>query len=125
MTATLQKLKVDIFIMQNYNTSEFYRTYLQSDEWRAKKQARLEIDQGKCQCCGTTENLQCHHFRYDTLGRENVYRDLVTVCDSCHQALHRVMNRRTEKRLDGTWKRGWATVLPFGVRKSLAERGLM
>lgn len=41
-----------------------------------------------CQACGSGEDLQVHHRHYDTLGNE-APRDLVLLCDACHEATHK------------------------------------
>ena len=86
-----------------------YFDYLNSPEWHAIAQQRMEIDKYTCQCCGcvgTKQNpLECHHLSYAHLYHEEsrVYEDLVTVCHLCHKALHKTLERVTNK--DG--RRGW------------------
>lgn len=77
--------------------SEFYKTYMKSPEWRAKEQERMAIDDFKCVMCGRdvfhTRSMQVHHVTYRNLGHEDVYRDLCTVCGTCHKKLHNYYNR--------------------------------
>lgn len=40
----------------------------------------------KCECCGTTENLEVHHKDKDR--ENNDPSNLLTVCESCHQRIH-------------------------------------
>ena len=62
-----------------------YYDYLTSPVWQAKRSERLKIDQYKCQNCGSPFRLQVHHLRYPVvLGTENIYTDLITLCDNCH-----------------------------------------
>lgn len=84
-----------------------YMEYLKTDTWRQKANMRMRIDgyvcQG-CKTCGSAENkLEIHHLTYNTIGHENPYTDLVTVCHVCHKNLHKIMERVTNA--DG--RRGW------------------
>ena len=85
-----------------------YREYLKSDEWKRKRNRRIEIDGNRCQCCGcrgTMRNpLDVHHLTYHSIYHEDVDKDLVTLCRSCHQGMHSVMNRITNSE---TGQRGW------------------
>ena len=52
-----------------------YEDYLLTDEWKEKAQKRIEIDEGRCQMCGTTENIHVHHLTYHNIfqiGRAHV-----------------------------------------------------
>ena len=95
---------------------EAYQHYLESDEWKKIRNQRLAIDGFCCQGCGsrgTTRNpLQIHHFSYrQPLGKENVFRDLVTLCRACHSQIHAVMNRITSE----NGERGWKDSLPISM----------
>lgn len=91
-----------------------YIEYLKSDKWKSKAQARLQIDNYTCQCCGCsgTQNnpLEIHHVTYKHIYDENVYTDLVTLCHVDHATIHRMMSRITNA--DG--RRGWkdSTAIP-------------
>lgn len=67
--------------------SEYY-AYLDSPEWKRKREQRLEIDGHKCVLCGATERqgstLNVHHLTYDNMYQEDVQHDLVTLCRTCH-----------------------------------------
>lgn len=77
--------------------SEFYKQYIKSEQWRDKKQKRIEIDKG-CVMCGRSleqiKSVQVHHIHYRNLGRENVLEDLCTLCGSCHKKLHNFYKRK-------------------------------
>lgn len=92
----------------NYSS---YEQYLQSDEWKTKARKRAEIDGYKCCMCnssGTMNNpLECHHITYRNIYRENVYKDVLTLCRNCHRSVHIMMNRVT----DSTGTRGWKDTL--------------
>ena len=84
------------------NHSQEYEAYIHSPEWNIIKQKRKEIDGNKCIMCRRPEStckkkgLQCHHITYDRLGHEDVYKDLVTLCSSCHIKMHNFLKRRTK-----------------------------
>ena len=65
---------------------ERYNEYLRSETWQRLRSERLKIDGYKCQRCGRPFDLQVHHLYYPPdLGTEDVHRDLITLCDSCHE----------------------------------------
>ena len=68
--------------------SEEYTEYLRSDTWQRLRSQRLKIDHYKCQLCGRPFDLQVHHIYYpQELGTEDVYSDLITLCEYCHEAV--------------------------------------
>ena len=111
-------------------TKEEYQEYLQSPEWAERKKYRLLVDNGVCQCCGTHgsvfNKLTIHHLDYHNIGNENesvLMNSTVTLCELCHAAIHRVMNRRTwddSKRPE----RGWCDTLPFTLHIFEGKDGL-
>ncbi len=62
-----------------------YRKYMQSEEWKAKRQTKLDDCRGKCECEGGCyrQATQIHHLHYDTLGNE-CFDDLQALCPKCH-----------------------------------------
>jgi hypothetical protein len=60
-----------------------YDRYIHSAAWRAKADARLEMDDHVCQVCGG-EATDVHHLTYDRFGREDM-GDLVSLCRRCHE----------------------------------------
>lgn len=60
-----------------------YREYLQSDDWKKKRQERLWFDK-KCQICGRPFDLEVHHLTYKNFPCENA-TDLITLCRRCHE----------------------------------------
>lgn len=66
--------------------SQEYSDYLRSPRWQQLRSERLKIDGYKCQRCGRPFDLQVHHLFYPAeLGTEDPYRDLITLCDYCHE----------------------------------------
>lgn len=86
-----------------------YEDYLLTTEWKEKAQKRIEIDEGKCQMCGTTENIHVHHLTYHDIFHENPYTDLVCLCEKHHKAVHRMMNRINNE----FGRRGWRDTLSY------------
>lgn len=81
-------------------SAEAKLAYLQSAEWHNLKNQRLKIAQYKCECCGSTTQLQCHHITYERLTAEHI-DDLVILCggsNGCHQRIHNLLgyDRTTE-----------------------------
>jgi len=66
-----------------------YELYLTTKEWREKKVKRLQIDGFKCCNCGSPHNLQVHHLTYDNIYNEDVYNDLITLCNDCHREIEK------------------------------------
>ena len=64
-----------------------YSKYLESAHWHKVRDIRLKIDKHTCQMCGAIEHLQVHHISYKTIGNEKM-RDLITLCEDCHKAIH-------------------------------------
>lgn len=91
-----------------------YLEYLASDKWHETAKKRMQIDGNKCCMCGSQGTnwnvLEVHHITYRSLGNEDVWRDLVTVCHACHTSVHRMMHRRT-----GPNRYGWKDELPTSL----------
>lgn len=90
------------------DTDRNYNDYLNSEEWKAKARQRLQIDNYVCQgCCskGSALNpLQVHHMTYKNIYHEDVYKDLVSVCRSCHAILHNTLHRVINEEGQRGWK---------------------
>lgn len=63
--------------------------YLNSPEWKTKRQHALKLAHYSCQMCGTPRNLHVHHVSYKNLFQETDL-DLVVVCNNCHSHLHAI-----------------------------------
>ena len=75
-----------------------HQKYMRSDLWRGKRRDRLYIDGYKCRLCGSAMNLQVHHITYENVPDEGM-DDLLTVCRTCHERLHRTdIQRKNFKR---------------------------
>lgn len=98
---------INSFDYDELKKSQEYFEYITSDKWKAICGQRYKIDGGVCQCCGsrgTIRNpLQCHHFHYGNFGHEDVYKDVVTLCKSCHESQHNVVRRITDENGGRMW----------------------
>lgn len=78
--------------------TDFYRKYLRSPQWQAKREAWFAKNGRWCRGCRRTHGpLQLHHITYERLGREAL-SDLTALCPKCHnevKKLHYRMGRRT------------------------------
>jgi len=65
---------------KEYQVSEY-----ESNNWRQKV---LWWDNYICQHCGLKDNLQAHHIKPKAKGGSNIVSNGITLCSSCHKALH-------------------------------------
>jgi hypothetical protein len=66
-----------------------YAVYLQSEHWLKRRRKKLRGVK-RCQIKGCEGvRLEVHHQSYENLGHEPD-RDLVVVCRSCHELIHRI-----------------------------------
>ena len=69
---------------------DYYRNvYLTSDDWKRKRYVVLKRDNWRCVYCGAPAT-QVHHKKYarKRIGKEPI-KWLVSVCNSCHESLHK------------------------------------
>jgi hypothetical protein len=73
-----------------------YTVYLQSPEWRAKRDKVMRRANGMCEGCGDRRAVQVHHLRYpqgcrpgspEWLAQEKLF-DLRAICVDCHEDVH-------------------------------------
>ena len=67
---------------------DYYRSYLQSDDWKRKRYVVLKRDNWRCIYCGAPAT-EVHHLKYAkwNIGKEPIDW-LVSVCKSCHNSKH-------------------------------------
>lgn len=63
-----------------------HNEYLNSMEWKEKRDEVLNRDGHLCQACLKRKATQVHHINYKHWGNEPLF-DLISVCDSCHEAI--------------------------------------
>lgn len=71
-----------------------YKTYINSPEWKKKRERAFKLLGRKCQKCGNTKKLEVHHLTYDNLYNESV-SDVEIVYNTCHPVAD--YQRATEK----------------------------
>ena len=64
-----------------------YRAYLQTEEWRTRRNRALKLASFRCVHCGTKRALEVHHRTYERLGEE-WDSDLKVLCHDCHAGHH-------------------------------------
>jgi 5-methylcytosine-specific restriction endonuclease McrA len=66
-----------------------YQEYLQTPEWKARRLRHLKSVGYRCQICNASgKTLNVHHRTYIRRGEE-LYQDLVVLCEDCHETFHR------------------------------------
>jgi hypothetical protein len=80
---------------------QYHRLYMASARWKMLRAAVLERDNHRCQECGSTQNLECHHTTYKRFGAEEM-SDLTTYCNSCHQNHH--IDQDMERERERIWR---------------------
>lgn len=73
--------------------SQEYLDYLQSDHWRALKDALLRVKPRECEVCRSTETVDAHHVVYRDLYSVTP-ADLRWVCRTCHEQIHALLDAR-------------------------------
>lgn len=75
-----------------------YTKYLDSPEWRHKRELVLKRDEYLCQCCLKNYATQVHHksYEFEDLSGSIPAFDLVAVCGPCHERIEE-MKRNNRK----------------------------
>lgn len=71
-----------------------YGAYLQTPEWRTRRDRHLEFAGHRCQICYSPSSLHVHHRTYKNRGHERT-SDLIVLCSECHELFH--TNSRLQK----------------------------
>jgi len=77
-----------------------YQVYLLSDEWKETKEKAYKFHGPRCMKCRAETNLQVHHATYENIYDEKL-SDLVILCETCHELLHKTYG--TENLKDNTF----------------------
>lgn len=64
-----------------------YNAYLETPEWKRKRQLVLLRAQGVCEGCREAEAVQVHHLSYSDVGEEFLFQ-LAAMCRKCHERWH-------------------------------------
>mgnify|MGYP003642439964 CR=1 FL=1 len=67
-----------------------YREYLLSNKWqKVKDDFKSQNDYEEvCYLCPNTNGLQLHHWRYEKDWSKDNHKNLIQLCDLCHQCVH-------------------------------------
>ena len=76
------------------------RLKLDPEAYRQLCQEVLNRDGWRCQSCGRREDLQVHHIQPRSRLGDDAEENLITLCSSCHQSLHRAITNRVSSRSD-------------------------
>ncbi len=55
----------------------------------------LHRDGWRCQSCGSASQLQVHHLRFRSALGDDDIENLITLCFSCHEKIHRSIGSRS------------------------------
>lgn len=69
------------------DSKEVYAEFLLSDFWVGLSR-RVRRQRGRCEECGSSSGLQCHHVRYTENLFDVVPKDLRVLCRECHEKAH-------------------------------------
>lgn len=68
-----------------------YQEFLNSEFWIGmKKNLKSKIRFKKCNCCGSEENLELHHFKYQNFLDGSNSHNIISVCRECHEQIHKL-----------------------------------
>lgn len=68
---------------------DWYKGYLASTCWSARRLAVLSRADGRCEECHAADATEVHHVTYARVGRERL-GDLLGLCTTCHNGHHGV-----------------------------------
>jgi len=74
----------------------WYQLYLRSDHW-ATIRRRASSYYGGCVLCGDTDDQECHHRHYLSLGRECVSTDVSILCSNHHKIVRGYLGIRVPR----------------------------
>ncbi len=63
-------------------------------------QAILQRDSWRCQICGAMSHLEVHHQQFRSHSGQDTEENLITLCHSCHAAIHGLMSRKSRPEIN-------------------------
>lgn len=89
MDKIIRAMEIDRRAEQRRDTLEGmpYEHYLQTTEWKMRREQALRDAGNKCQLCYTPKFLEVHHKTYQRRGHE-LPGDLIVLCNDCHSKHH-------------------------------------
>jgi 5-methylcytosine-specific restriction endonuclease McrA len=73
----------------NWVGSQRSRLRLDPELYEQLRDQVLGRDGWRCQSCGTMANLEVHHKEFRTHSGDDSEQNLITLCTTCHSAIHR------------------------------------
>ena len=67
---------------------------LDRESYDRLRQQVLQRDGWRCQFCGSMTNLDVHHQQFRSHSGEDILDNLITLCSSCHGAIHSATSQR-------------------------------
>jgi 5-methylcytosine-specific restriction endonuclease McrA len=64
---------------------------LENREYEDLRERVLRRDGWRCQFCGSRRNLEVHHQQFRSYSGEDVAENFITLCTSCHSAIHSIV----------------------------------
>lgn len=77
--------------------NEEYRLYLQCQQWKEKRERRLELSGRVCEVCGVAKNIQVHHLTYKRIFNEDM-DDLMCLCRKHHVLIEKLIRKHRMER---------------------------
>lgn len=74
-------------VVQQKTQRQLYHEYLNSEDWKERRDKFREYYGNKCIFCKSETNLNMHHLHYDNIGNETT-NDVVCLCRDCHALVH-------------------------------------
>lgn len=99
-----------------------YDEYLKTEHWRILRNMVLERDGFKCRQCKGMENLQAHHVFYRPRWEDSMVKDLVTLCNDCHEKVHGIKTAPASAAKKVKLKPGELNIYKFIGRMICSER---
>ena len=65
----------------------YYKSYTKSEHWKILNEQAQEVYDNKCALC-SKDGRVIHHRSYEHLGEEKIIRDIVLLCNRCHNLFH-------------------------------------
>jgi len=56
-----------------------------ANNYRELHRQVLKRDSGRCQTCGSMQNLQAHHLKFHSQAGTDEEQNLITLCAECHK----------------------------------------
>lgn len=99
MKRSKKKIKKEKLVIKNKTQHKLdYENYIKSPAWNLKKEETYKLFGKQCKKCKSDKQLHVHHMTYDRLFDEDVKKDLVVLCKTCHFEYHKLVAFTTIKK---------------------------